>query len=75
MESYRTQDSSAEKAYMCNLCGESFSQSQSLNKHKKSHTGDKDYVCVICNKSFINKYNLTTHIKTPTGDKGLSSFP
>ncbi|GAB1284801.1 PR domain zinc finger protein 14 [Apodemus speciosus] len=38
------------RPYLCSTCGKSFSQSSSLNKHMRVHSGDRPYQCVYCTK-------------------------
>ena len=56
----------------CNECYESFSQSRSLNIHKKIHEGVEDFKCVTCDKSFF--YMLTRHIIIHIGEKPYCFF-
>lgn len=36
--------------FQCSICAKSFSQSSSLNKHMRVHSGERPYKCVYCNK-------------------------
>uniref|UniRef100_A0A8C3J387 PR/SET domain 14 n=1 Tax=Calidris pygmaea TaxID=425635 RepID=A0A8C3J387_9CHAR len=47
----------------------SFSQSSSLNKHMRVHSGERPYKCVYCNKAFTASSILRTHIRQHSGEK------
>ncbi|KAM6143012.1 LOW QUALITY PROTEIN: PR domain zinc finger protein 14 [Phoenicopterus ruber ruber] len=51
------------------VCGKSFSQSSSLNKHSACHSGSARYKCVYCNKAFTASSILRTHIRQHSGEK------
>lgn len=40
---------------MCNLCGKSFSQKNTLQVHMAKHTGAKPYQCPVCETKFTQK--------------------
>ena len=60
------------KNIACDICKKSFKTKQSLNIHKRIHSGEKPYKCDICRISFIQKSNLTQHMLIHTGKKKLS---
>ena len=60
-----------QKPYCCALCSKSFLNSEGLEKHRRSHTGEKPYTCTSCNKSYSRYKNLVKHLKTCGEEKSF----
>ncbi|XP_063835194.1 zinc finger protein OZF-like [Ostrinia nubilalis] len=59
----------AEKKFLCDLCGKVLANGDQLRLHKRGHYGVKPYTCGTCNKSFAKKFNLQVHQNSHSSDK------
>lgn len=54
---------SGEKPFRCQWvdCGRSFSRSDELSRHKRTHTGEKKFACKVCARRFMRSDHLAKH--------------
>lgn len=53
----------AQKVYICNVCGKSFARKPELDDHDRTHTGERPFKCDLCPLAFAQRSNLNTHKK------------
>ena len=54
---------SEEKLYQCPYCPKVYTTTQSLHRHKHSHTGTNMKACPLCGKTSYRVDNLKSHIR------------
>jgi uncharacterized Zn-finger protein len=54
-----------ERPYVCKWdgCNKSFSRSDELSRHFRTHTGEKKFECQICSNRFMRSDHLSKHMK------------
>ncbi|EAT45235.1 AAEL003456-PA [Aedes aegypti] len=59
------------RMHVCDVCQKSFTQSQTLNRHKKIHSRDSEpgKVCGYCARMFLRSDDLRRHIRTHTNER------
>ena len=60
-----------EKPFMCQQCGNSFTNKSTLNTHMRVHSGptSKQHRCHVCRKMFVSSSSLKVHLRIHTGSK------
>ena len=53
---------SADKGYVCKLCGKHGKRLFDIKRHVKIHTGLKPFSCPICKKHFREKHHVDRHM-------------
>ncbi|XP_017277121.1 zinc finger protein 436-like [Kryptolebias marmoratus] len=62
-------DTGETKTFVCNTCGEKFSDLSLMNFHQKTHQEKKLLSCEVCFKSFGQRSSLLRHMITHTGER------
>lgn len=59
------------KRHVCDICFKTFTQPQTLNRHKKIHSKDSvpGKVCNYCSRMFLRADDLRRHIRTHTNER------
>lgn len=57
--------------HVCDVCQKSFTQSQTLNRHRKIHFRDTEpgKACNFCDREFLRSDDLRRHIRTHTNER------
>ena len=59
----------SDKPFMCDLCGTSYRQKITLQRHKLTHSKVNSFHCTTCGKYFRHKHYLVQHERVHTGSK------
>ncbi|XP_037955355.1 zinc finger and SCAN domain-containing protein 31-like isoform X2 [Teleopsis dalmanni] len=57
------------ETYLCNTCGNSFTERKTLNQHMRIHRNERKYECELCFKRFNSACNLSAHMRSHTGER------
>lgn len=64
-----TSKAKEEKLYQCEMCTKSFANHNSLETHKRTHTGSMPYSCIVCSRQFKQSSHLYSHMFTHSSEK------
>ncbi|XP_060060833.1 zinc finger protein 445 isoform X1 [Erinaceus europaeus] len=64
-----------EEAFLCQLCGETFPQKESLLAHQKTHTHGRRFRCSDCAKEFTHRSALIFHKQQHDTKRNLEEGP
>ena len=57
------------RSLQCDICQRTFTRSNNLTRHLRSHTDERPFQCDICPQTFTQKEHLTQHIRNHTGER------
>lgn len=56
-------NANSEAIHACNYCGKKFRNLNTLETHRRTHTGDLPYKCTVCNHACAQSSKLKRHMK------------
>jgi uncharacterized Zn-finger protein len=58
-----------EGQYVCQVCGETKQNQNTMHYHIKKHTNDSKYTCKFCKKTFVHQQSLNVHMQNRHSDQ------